>query len=533
LKALQAILHYATAPFRFLLKGPTTLIAAPRKIWGMSPPARAAALLEVFLVLCTAVVVVTFVWREGFADVGRPQQIKWTLAIVALLVATPIATYYLVRLWLEGDVSKYPDIDEAWDAGVAALAEHGLDVTDLPLYVVVGVANEEQTAALFSASRVTTTVAGAPRGPSPLRWYASDDAIYLVCSGMGRLGRLSELAGATAGGGGGRGVAAANPIAATMVAGGGSPRQTFAPTEFPSEATQPGGGPIYGTMVAGSGPDVRATQVEAAPVSSGMSRKEADEQSDRLEYTMNRLRRARQPYCANNGLLTVVPHAVLSNVAFAREVPEGVRADLNSIRTAARVASPVTMLISGMEAEAGFTELVRRVGVERARSSRFGKGFDVWNVASDENMDALSLHACGSFEDWVYTLFASDDGSEPRSNGKLYEMLCRVRRHLQPRLRGVLVNGYAVESEGGEGVPRLFSGCYFAATGRQGGQQAFVRSVFDKLGQTSEDLQWSDEALREESAYRWVLWIMTAVNAIMLAAVLFLLYRCVMLLMES
>ena len=97
-------------------------------------------------------------------------------------------------------------------------------------------------------------------------------------------------------------------------------------------------------------------------------------------------------------------------------------------------------------------------------------------------------------------------------------MLCRVRRHLQPRLRGVLVNGYAVEStENGE-PPRLFSGCYFAATGRPSDQQAFVRSVFEKLDQLSEDLQWSDEALREEAGYRWVLWLMTAVNAGLLLA---------------
>jgi hypothetical protein len=525
LKALQAIFRYVTAPFRFLLRGPTTLIAAPRRIWGLSPPGRAAALLEFFQLLCTAVVAATFIWHGRFPNVGWPVILGWILAMLALLVATPIATYYLVRLWLEGDVSKYPDIDEAWDAGVAALAEQGLDLSDLPLYVVLGAANEEQTTALFSASRVTTTVTGAPRGPSPLRWYASADGIYLVCSGLGRLGRLSELAVTTASTGG-RGAAAGASIAATMVAGVSAPRQTTAPTDFPSESAQ-AVGPIYGTLVAGGGPDVRTTQVEAAPVSSGMSRKDADEQTDRLEYAMHRLRRARQPYCANNGLLTVLPHAVLGNVAFAREVPEAVRADLNSVRTACRVASPVTMLVSGMEAEAGFTELVRRVGVERARSSRFGKGFDVWNVASDENMDALSLHACGSFEDWVYTLFASDDGSEPRSNGKLYDMLCRVRRHLQPRLRGVLVNGYAIEAESGEGGPRLFSGCYFAATGRQAGQQAFVRSVFDKLGQTSEDLQWSDEALREESAYRWVLWALTAVHAIMLIAVLFLLYLLV------
>jgi hypothetical protein len=178
-----------------------------------------------------------------------------------------------------------------------------------------------------------------------------------------------------------------------------------------------------------------------------------------------------------------------------------------------------------MEAEDGFTELVRRVGMDRARSSRFGKGFDVWNTASDENLDALSLHACGSFEDWVYTMFAADDGKEQRSNGKLYAMLCRIRRHLQPRLRGVLVNGFAVETEGNGEPPRLFSGCYFAATGKQGDQQAFVRSVFDKLDQLAEELQWSDDALAEEQWYRWATWLLTTVNAVLLAVLAYLVYE--------
>jgi hypothetical protein len=87
----------------------------------------------------------------------------------------------------------------------------------------------------------------------------------------------------------------------------------------------------------------------------------------------------------------------------------------------------------------------------------------------------------------------------------------------------VLVNGYAVETEGNGEPPRLFSGCYFAATGRSADQQAFVRSVFEKLDQLSEDLQWSDAALREEGAYRWALRLATVANiALMLAAGYFL-----------
>jgi hypothetical protein len=520
---LKLLLQYITAPFRFVLKGPTYLIAAPRKIWGMKPALRAAVLVAVFMLLSTAAIAVAF-WLAPTARPGSDKIVGWTVAMTLLIIALPVSTYYLVRLWLEGDVSKYPDIDRAWDEGVAALAEHGLDLADLPLFIVLGAANEAECSALVAAGRVNPVVAGVPKGASPLRFYASANAIYLFCSGLGRLGGLSELAAAA----GARAPAAGggSPITATMVAGPSS-RQTMSGPAFgapPSPSATMAGGPILGTLIAGGGGGDRGGPPgEAAPVSSGMSRPQAELQTDRLEHAMQKLRRARQPYCASNGLLTILPHAVLSNVVYAREAPEAVRLDLNAVRNATRVAAPVTMVVAGMEAESGFTELVRRVGAERARSSRFGKGFDVWNVASDENLDALSLHACGSFEDWVYTLFAADDGSESRSNGKLFEMLCRVRKHLQPRLRGVLVNGYAMETEGNGEPPRLFSGCYFAATGRSADQQAFVRSVFEKLDQLSEDLQWSDAALREEGAYRWALRLATVLNiALMLAAGYFL-----------
>jgi len=482
----------------------------------MSPPARAAVVIALSLLLCTLVVVVVFTVRDDVVHADVLRDPKWITAVILILIATPITTYYLVRLWLEGDVSLYPDIDRAWDEGLVALAEQGLDLTDLPLYLILGAPDDKVCDCLFSAARLATTVSGAPRGSAPLRWYASNDAIFLACTGTGRLGRLSQLATAAADASS-AGMSAPGAVTATMVVGAG---------ELPNAPPSPaGGGPILGTLVAG-GPQESG---EAAPAasSSGLPLKEAEEQSERLAYVCRRLRRARQPYCADNGILTLVPHAVLDDIVYARDLPEAVRADLAMVGEATRLNASVTVLVSGMEVEAGFTELVRRVGVDRAGNSRFGKGFDVWNAANDENMDALSSHACGSFEDWVHTLFARDDADQQRSNGRLFSMLCRVRRHLQPKLRGALVKGYASGLEGDDGPSRLLSGCYFAATGRQPEQQAFVRSVFDKLDQLSEDLQWSDAALREESKYRFLTWLLTFANGVLLIAVGYLGYRCI------
>ena len=94
-----------------------------------------------------------------------------------------------------------------------------------------------------------------------------------------------------------------------------------------------------------------------------------------------------------------------------------------------------------MEAESGFAELVRRVGVERAKANRFGRGFDQWSPPTAENLDALTSQACGAFEDWVYDLFQQQDALGKAGNTKLYQLLCRVRSHVHQQLATVLVNG--------------------------------------------------------------------------------------------
>ena len=55
----------------------------------------------------------------------------------------------------------------------------------------------------------------------------------------------------------------------------------------------------------------------------------------------------------------------------------------------------VTALVTGIEEESGFRELVRRVGRDKARDSRFGKGFSEDNEPLGERLEALAIHACG------------------------------------------------------------------------------------------------------------------------------------------
>ena len=66
----------------------------------------------------------------------------------------------------------------------------------------------------------------------------------------------------------------------------------------------------------------------------------------------------------------------------------------------------------------------------------------------------------------------------------------------------VLSKGFGHDRQS-ENVPVLFSGCYFAATGPKSDRQAFVRDLLRKLCDEQEDIEWTDDALREDHRRGW------------------------------
>jgi hypothetical protein len=240
-----------------------------------------------------------------------------------------------------------------------------------------------------------------------------------------------------------------------------------------------------------------------------------DDESDRLRYVGQLLRRERQPLCPVNGQMVLVSAPLLRDIVAAQETTEAIRRDLETLRESTQVSCPSTLLVTGMETVAGFTELVRRVGLQLAKETRFGKGYNVWSPSDRENMDALSLQACGAFEDWVYALFRESGGLGKPGNSKLYRLLCLIRGQFQNRIRSLLINAFGRDDESQETGYWMFGGCYFAATGSAEERQAFVRSVLDKMLQQDEDVEWTEEALVEDQRYRRIAQGLTFLNGIL------------------
>lgn len=511
---LSQLFHIITYPVYALLYAPSKLFALPRRMLSISWPARGALLTALFLIICLIAAFVAYYSTDMRAAISAKVTTRFIIIVSVLMVAIPLVVYQALKLWLQGDVSRYPDIDYAWRAGVEALGQHGLDLRDVPLFLVLGAADQAQAKAVFDASHLSLRVREVPQGPAALHWYANPEGIYIVCTETCSLSRLGQIAHKISE------EAAAQPIAAVARgsrSGGGNIRGTMMmgePAEAPTSIAQSGPLPTPGpakfdpamTMVVASDqPDPGAAQASAGRKQVVLNPQEGAEQEQRLAYLCRLIRQARQPLCPINGVLTLLQFGILARgPREGAQMQAAIKRDLSVMRREFKLRCPVTALVTGLEEESGFRELVRRVGKERSIAQRFGKGYGVWNPPIPEQLEAVCAHACGSFEDWIYSLFREQGALSKPGNTKLYGLLCKIRRNVQSRLANVLVGAYAAETdkEGAEGGGFLFSGCYFAATGDTEDRQAFVKATFEKLVAEQEELQWTDEAIREDQRYR-------------------------------
>ena len=423
--------------------------------------------------------------------------------IAGLLVAIPFIVYAALQLWLQGDTSRFPDIDFAWKAGVQELERNGIKLTEAPIFLMLGSCDEARERQLFEASGYSFAVTQFPAGSAALHFYANRKVVFISCTSTGQLSRLAAVANSP------EGIAplaawnspASAAQGATMMPGGGGYSQApFQPNSMSAPQFEATLAPpqMMGTMVPN-----RGTMMGGAPspVKQGavLSPADAAEEQRRLAYVCELINGVRQPFCPVNGVLTVLEFGNIERGARdAIALQQAIKSDTTTLRTVLKLRCPVVAIVTGLETEAGFRELVRRVGNEQARSQRFGKGFGVWNPPLAEQVEAVSRNACGAFEDWVYALFRNPNALQELGNRQLYALLSKIRNTVQDRLTDILVAGFSDGDSPAGAEPLLFGGCYFAAAGSKSEQRAFVRAVFDRLVEQQEELEWTTDALQED-----------------------------------
>jgi hypothetical protein len=530
----------------------------------LSLPARVAFAASACLLLA-----VVFVWIAFLLD---PRNVPWrhslsplrVVAVLLLLIAIPFVIYRGLRLWLEGDVHEFPDIDFAFTAGLQALAENGISIDSTPLFLFVGLEGDAQERAVLAAAGRSLSVRAIPTGPAALVVCRAERHLSVLhehgwplplvdanraTAGAAAAMRLEvpdaayEAAPAP--------VPASAPLAASAPA---APRAAVPPVIPAAVAVDSGPQSIRGTIsvdqflagraaespapapvpVAPAPQSPRGTMMMSAPLTSSpapaptrvtsapavqfsavdegqpaavLTAQEAAVQRRRFEHVCSLVLRAREPVCPVNGIVALVPYeAVQAKPREAEALQRALHGDLETTFASLRLRCPVTVLFTGLERERGFSELVRRVGQQRALTQRFGRGFDLAALATKEELAAFSLHVCGAFEDWIYTLFREQGALSRPGNTHLFNLLCRVRFNLKNRLTDLLAEGLGFDGDANSESRLLVSGCYFAATGQSPDRQAFVKSVFDKLEEEQESVEWTHLARREFRLLQWLTW---------------------------
>jgi type VI protein secretion system component VasK len=252
-----------------------------------------------------------------------------------------------------------------------------------------------------------------------------------------------------------------------------------------------------------------------------LARQDSAEQTQRLAYFCHLLRQQRYPLCPTNGVLTLLPYEVFqASPRETQEMQRAIRSDLSTMQQELQSRFPVTALVVGMQNERGFREIVRRVGRERSLGQRFGRRFDVRLIATADQMAALCIHVCGVFEDWIHTLFREAEALSRPGNTRLYSLLCKIRCNFAPVLKDVLSGGFGFDTQQKTfDEPIAFSGCYFAATGETEDQQAFVRGVFEKLGEEQEEVEWTRRAKKSNRRYQTFALVAAVVSALLLITI--------------
>ena len=428
------------------------------------------------------------------------------IIICLVAPALPLLTYIGVRIWGREDDALYPDIDEAWNAGIAALSNVGLSPSagTVPLFLILGGGKvEEAFAESMQSTGEAPRVDGVPNaaGVTPaLRWYATDSGIYLFCSRVGALCSLVEM------------WKGANELKWED-----NPEQVEVGTAARKSASH------SRILVSVSADDISRSSNSASaihlPVSSPVqSHKQFPinvnfvEEADRLAYLCRRIKHSRRPRCGINGSIVILPvEFPEANKDAIAAIARSIRKDIRVLHDTLRLRFPISGLVVGMEQATGFNELARLLGPSHIRK-RLGAGFDIYRRASSDRIVRLCDYICSSLETFVYALYGRpNEISGVTENRKIYRLLCQIRGEIKPKACELLIDSFArgdrddlanAFENGGE-PPAYFSGCYFASTGSRSDEQAFVKGVFfDKLVFEQGKVEWTTAARRTHFRFR-------------------------------
>lgn len=437
------------------------------------------------------------------------------------LVVIPVLVYQFVRIWLAKERSPFPDIERIWLDALDQLAQKSIFIEDTPVYLVLGGVNNKFANRLLSVGGLAPSIEVPSSGDAPISVHFLEvqpkvDGIVVFlhdCSQVTRLSRVTttlrhqqasvdwepapppvERRSETLD---------ASFLDSKNFLAGGNFEGTRTITTPNDNADNREDQYQEGKTILITDDDFNLEQFSRKQYAGQLSSNDEIDCEERLRYFCQLLREARGNDFPCHGLLTLLPVGLVETSANALQI--AAKNDLSILRDELAMRAPNVVLVTGLEEDEGFLELMKRSQPKETVEHRFGKGADIWFLPESERLRAIGVHAAGQFEDWIYRFFKSESSLKRKHNSKLFQLLCRVRGGLSEQLSTLLANGFGFRPDLEPELASeqfLFSGCYFAATGNGESEQAFVKAVLRKLMSYYTDLEWTPKALKQDRTYR-------------------------------
>lgn len=533
---LSSFISYITTPLYSLIQAPTWFFAAPGKIMGLSTPWRVAIFVAIVstCLVCSVVALQNLeifesvrvnLFGENKDYVTRSWSVRGILLllIVGLSAASGVATYF----WLVGEPSRFPEIDEAWNQGLNELSASGIDITDAPLYLVLGFPDVASASALMQASGLKQRVKPTSLGEKPLAWFSLEreevtsvfvflfNCCQISCISGGR--GLAKGVAAASGGKSPSGKKAGNPLATLANDGGDDSEHTAlnslaAGGNFNPNDTDAFDEPTSADKTYASEPNFQQTMSDESSVvqrGAGAANRTIDDSSsvlprtvsqskskqagtasyagevikldpahaqkatERLAHVCRKLVFSRQPYCPCNGLIVSAPFERLKceDSQQGTVLGDATRSDIKTITKELGLRAHALALVHGLDTDEDFRVFVKRMRTVRSPADvdrRVGRGLSTWTATDAETIEKLADCSCDAFQKLIYEFFKQTHALTRVDNGQLYRFLAKIRGKVARNLGQWLEQGFApTETKDNEPVDQLelpqFAGCYFVA----------------------------------------------------------------------
>lgn len=454
-----------------------------KKIGRVKIPAWVWASLHVILLVVVCVVVLFVYWRWEWYNLvprgGKFVQALFPVLIILLVYAAIRLVLYILRQ-IPTAQSAFPDIELAVNEGLAALRDAGVNVADVPLFLVVGFTPQDERA--IAESPLVGRDVRVTDADLALHWYGDHKAIWVT------MPKVSAATAQSAFARGARRSATSDYGDPNRTIGGGGGDGAFN-TLGPINPGQ------YATMAVGvveAEPAAAATEAYQAPA----KRLDADERERfdrRIRFFVELLKEARYPVCPANGVLLGVPHAWLTSPGLA-QLADVIKVDMHALQDALGVRCITAAVVTGIEQVQEFRTYIGRLDKSQLER-RFGCGFPAPSLycPNSEDLDLVHNWLVRYCERQVFELFQQKLGDP--TNGDLFRLLDKVRR-TRPNFLRVFKHAFPDDVD----EPFYLGGVYFASFEPAGGVRApFFDGVLARLLKEHDDvIGWSDKSLAED-----------------------------------